>query len=265
MRTARTPSAVLLAAVAAVGLAAPAAVAKGSGSPGASSDVAPGAGGPGAGGPGADQQGGFDPGTGNGTGNGVGRELEGQSSSGGNVSGTEPYSGVEGARGGGFDEQLPGATGDRQDSDLGFGGPREGSRSGSGPAPSIVVRPSVITRGGQLSVTVEGCRDGSTMDSSVFPKTPLRPVNQAGETARGSATIHPDARPGTYTIRVVCNGRPLVRPAAFTVIGGVQGGLGGGTTTGATPTDMAIGGGLMATGVVGGGVFWMRRRTHKRL
>ena len=46
---------------------------------------------------------------------------------------------------------------------------------------------------------------------------------------------------------------------------GVRGGLGGSTSTGATPTDMAIGGGLIAVAVVGGAVFWMRRRAEKRI
>jgi len=51
----------------------------------------------------------------------------------------------------------------------------------------------------------------------------------------------------------------------FTVIGGVRGGLGGSSSTGATPADLAIGGGLVAAALVGGGVFWMRRRSENRL
>jgi LPXTG-motif cell wall-anchored protein len=49
------------------------------------------------------------------------------------------------------------------------------------------------------------------------------------------------------------------------VIGGVRGGLGGSSATGATPTDMAIGGGLVAAAVIGGGVFLMRRRAERRI
>ncbi|MFJ9038926.1 hypothetical protein ACIRF8_20315 [Streptomyces sp. NPDC102406] len=40
-------------------------------------------------------------------------------------------------------------------------------------------------------------------------------------------------------------------------VGGVRG-------TGATPADMAIGGVLVASSLVGGGVFWMRRRAEGR-
>ncbi|MEU0243466.1 hypothetical protein ABZ192_03950 [Streptomyces sp. NPDC006235] len=131
---------------------------------------------------------------------------------------------------------------------------------------NIVALPSVIARGGQLTITVDGCRHGGTATSNAFtmPAT-LSPVSHAkGETARGTATIRNNARPGPYDITVTCNGRSLTKPQAFTVIGGVRGGVGGSSTTGATPTDMAIGGGLVAAAVVGGGVFWMRRRAERR-
>ncbi|MEU6008908.1 hypothetical protein [Streptomyces sp. NPDC047453] len=135
---------------------------------------------------------------------------------------------------------------------------------GPGGVQSIVPSPGVIARGGQLVVTIDGCRNGGTMSSTVFSQSTLRPFDGAGERARGVVTIRDDARPGTYDITVDCNGRRLTRPEAFTVVGGVRGGVGGGTITGATPADMAIGGGLMAAGAVGGGVLWMRRRSDKR-
>ncbi|MBV7694503.1 hypothetical protein [Streptomyces sp. TRM70350] len=136
----------------------------------------------------------------------------------------------------------------------------------AGNTPSnIVALPSVIARGGQMTVTVDGCPRGGTMNSDAFRTATLVPVNGANQTSRGYATIDTNARPGTYDIFVHCSGRRLIRPNAFTVIGGVRGGLGGSTSTGATPTDMAIGGGLVATAVIGGGVFWMRRRSEKRL
>ncbi|MFI9600123.1 hypothetical protein ACIHCX_09625 [Streptomyces sp. NPDC052043] len=122
----------------------------------------------------------------------------------------------------------------------------------------------MIARGGQLVVTIDGCREGGTMSSHVFSQAMLRPYDGAGEHARGVVTIRDDARPGTYDLTVDCDGRRMTQPSAFTVVGAVQGGVGGGTTTGATPTDMAIGGGLMAAGVVGGGVLWMRRRSGRR-
>ncbi|MFJ7335798.1 hypothetical protein ACIQU3_22080 [Streptomyces sp. NPDC101110] len=139
---------------------------------------------------------------------------------------------------------------------------------------NITALPSVIARGGQLTITADGCRNGGTATSNAFSPTQLSPVGGGGKgneggagsgTARGTATINSDARPGSYDITVDCNGRRMTKPQAFTVIGGVRGGIGGSTTTGATPTDMAIGGGLVAAALVGGGVFWMRRRAERRI
>ncbi|WP_369231052.1 hypothetical protein AB5J56_06815 [Streptomyces sp. R21] len=132
---------------------------------------------------------------------------------------------------------------------------------------NIVALPSVIARGGQLTITVDGSSctmAGSTVSSSVFPTTALTHVS--GNTSSAKVTIDSNASPGSYDITAKCGeNRSLTRPAAFTVIGGVRGGLGGSSSTGATPTDMAIGGGLVAAAVVGGGVFWMRRRSEKRI
>ncbi|MEU3859511.1 hypothetical protein AB0F03_19405 [Streptomyces sp. NPDC028722] len=101
------------------------------------------------------------------------------------------------------------------------------------------------------------------MTSRAFGTAPLTSFRD--DTARGVATVDRDARPGRYDITVRCDGRTLTRPAAFTVIGGVQGGIGGSRTSGATPTDMAIGGSLVATALIGGGAFWLRRRHEKRV
>ncbi|MEV7792066.1 hypothetical protein [Streptomyces sp. NPDC087512] len=130
---------------------------------------------------------------------------------------------------------------------------------------NIVALPSVIARGGQMTVTVDGCPQGGTMTSEAFGRVHLTPVRGANETSRGTATIKENARPGSYDITVNCSGRTLTRPAAFTVIGGVRGGLGGSSTSGATPTDIAIGGGLVTAAVAGGGLFWMRRRAERRI
>ncbi|MEV4786901.1 hypothetical protein AB0K53_15855 [Streptomyces tuirus] len=144
---------------------------------------------------------------------------------------------------------------------------------------NITALPSVIAPGGQLTITVDGCRGGGTATSNAFSPTRLSPAGGGGGgkgnegdrggagsgTARGTAVINSNARPGSYDITVDCNGRRMTKPQAFTVIGGVRGGIGGSTTTGATPTDVAIGGGLVAAAVVGGGVFWMRRRAERRI
>ncbi|HET9381236.1 MAG TPA: hypothetical protein VFP69_10445 [Streptomyces sp.] len=131
---------------------------------------------------------------------------------------------------------------------------------------NIVALPSVIARGGQLTVTVDGCRNGGTMTSNAFPRADLTvlPGTQR-DSARGTARINSDARPGSYDITVTCSGRTLTKPAAFTVLGGTSGGLGGSSSTGAAPADMAIGGGLVAAAAVAGGVFWTRRRAEKHI
>ncbi|GKQ39739.1 hypothetical protein [Streptomyces sp. A012304] len=148
---------------------------------------------------------------------------------------------------------------------LGLAAPTAVARDGVNVNPSnIVALPSVIARGGQLTVTVDGCPRGGTMSSDAFPTTTLTPISGAHHTSRGTATVSNNATPGTHSITVRCDGRTLTNPAAFTVIGGVRGGLGGSTSSGATPTDIAIGGGLVAAAVIGGGVFWMRRRAERR-
>lgn len=128
---------------------------------------------------------------------------------------------------------------------------------------NIVVKPSVIARGGQLTVSVDGTSCSlphSTVESKVFPKTRLH-AEPGGDTATATVRVNRDARPGAYDVTARCGeGKTLTRPSAFTVIGGVRGGLGGSSTTGATHTDMAIGGGLVGAALLGGGVFWMRRR-----
>ncbi|NEB77948.1 hypothetical protein G3I40_22410 [Streptomyces sp. SID14478] len=131
---------------------------------------------------------------------------------------------------------------------------------------NIQAMPSVIPRGGQLTVTVDGtkCQSGGTATSDAFGTANFSAV-PGGSTASATATVHDNANPGAHDITVNCQGASLTRPAAFTVIhGGVRGGLGGASETGATPTDMAIGGALVASALIGGGVFWMRRRAESK-
>ncbi|MEU0673536.1 hypothetical protein ABZ330_11655 [Streptomyces sp. NPDC006172] len=129
---------------------------------------------------------------------------------------------------------------------------------------NILALPSVIARGGQLTITVDGCPTGGTMSSSAFRIANLTPFPGVRGSSKGVAAVDINAGPGTHGITVNCNGRTLSNPAAFSVIGGVRGGLGGSTSDGATPTDVAIGGGLVTAAVVGGGLFWMRRRAERR-
>ncbi|MFF2850942.1 hypothetical protein ACFVT5_32100 [Streptomyces sp. NPDC058001] len=132
---------------------------------------------------------------------------------------------------------------------------------------NIVATPNVVPQGGQLAVTVEGggC-DNGTVESPAFQRTRLSGTGRLGNNiATATVTIDRDARAGSHEITADCNGRRLTRPNAFTVVGGVRGGIGGSTETGATRTDMAIGGGLVAAAALGGGVFWMRRRADNRV
>ncbi|MYW63266.1 hypothetical protein GTY65_04105 [Streptomyces sp. SID8379] len=129
---------------------------------------------------------------------------------------------------------------------------------------NLSVSPSVVPRGGQVTVSVDGtkCQSNSTASSDAFGTINLSAV-PGGSQASGTATVHDSANVGAHDVSVSCQGAPLTRPAAFTVIhGGVRGGLGGATETGATTTDMAIGGALVASALIGGGVFWMRRRAE---
>ncbi len=132
---------------------------------------------------------------------------------------------------------------------------------------NIVAMPSVIPRGGQLTVTVDGssCQRGGKVTSRAFADADLHALKNS-TTSSATAVVHRNASPGSYDITAHCGGKTLTRPAAFTVIhGGVRGGFGGSTHSGATTTDMAIGSALVGAAVVGGTVFWMRRRAEKKI
>ncbi|GGN39640.1 hypothetical protein GCM10011578_086480 [Streptomyces fuscichromogenes] len=162
-----------------------------------------------------------------------------------------------------FDNGHGGRGGEGRDDFDGRGDGRFDNFDGRGDgARDIVAQPRSIATGQRLTVTVNNCRSG-VMTSRAFHTTPLFPFG--GDMARGVATIERNASPGPYDLTVRCDGRTLLRPAAFFVLGGVRGGLGGSISTGATPTDMAIGGGMVGAAVLAGCGFWLRRRHEKRI
>ncbi|UUU29077.1 hypothetical protein JIX56_03710 [Streptomyces sp. CA-210063] len=132
---------------------------------------------------------------------------------------------------------------------------------------SVTAAPSSVARGGQLVLTVSGgdacTMTGSTISSNAFPTTNL--TSMGGTTATATVRVNSNASPGSYSVTTHCEGKRKTFNGVFTVIGGVRGGLGGSSSTGATPTDIAIGGGLVTAAVVGGGVFWMRRRSENKI
>ncbi|WP_255945943.1 hypothetical protein [Streptomyces odontomachi] len=130
---------------------------------------------------------------------------------------------------------------------------------------SIVVSPNMTAPGGQITVSVDApeCRStGGTVSSPVFPTTPLQGMPGSNRVS-ASVRVNQNARAGSYSVTVRCDGRSITKQNAFTVIGGVQGGLGG-SSTGTAPTDIAIGGGLVAVALVSGGVVMMRRHSARR-
>ncbi|MFE9899817.1 hypothetical protein [Streptomyces achromogenes] len=208
-------------------------------------------------------------GNGNGNGNGRGGEGNGRGGEGNGRGGEGNGRGGEGNGRGGEGNGRGGEGGGNgrggegfgdRGGDFGHGNGGEGRDDGFGNAHDIFVTPDVLPAGGRLTIIVNGCR-GGTASSDAFGTIRLESFRD--DTARGVAFVDRDARRGRYSVTVRCDGRTLTRRDAFTVLGGVNGGLGGSRTSGATPTDMAIGGGLVATALVGGGAFWLRRRHAK--
>ncbi|MCX4820854.1 hypothetical protein OG883_13240 [Streptomyces sp. NBC_01142] len=123
---------------------------------------------------------------------------------------------------------------------------------------TVRVNPQSVHQGGTLTITVQGCKRGGTVASNAFSQVQLSNNGQNQSTA--SARIHDHTTPGQYNLAVRCNDNSNVATVQFTVLSarGAQGGLGG--SVGPSSTEMAIGGALVATAAVGGGLFVARRR-----
>lgn len=142
---------------------------------------------------------------------------------------------------------------------LALSAPSAAANSGTGTG-NIVVAPAVTTRDEPVTVTVHAasCRSGLA-SSPAFGETPLTPQ---ADGAGGHATpaVARDVAPGSYDITVTCDdGRSVTRTAAFTVINGaVRGGDGPAPSDGASTADLVIGGLMVASALIGGGVLWLR-------
>ncbi|MDI9883394.1 hypothetical protein QMZ92_03000, partial [Streptomyces sp. HNM0645] len=78
--------------------------------------------------------------------------------------------------------------------------------------------------------------------------------------AVATARIFDRATPGQYNLAVRCHDSNRIATRTFIVLSGrgARGGLGG--SQGPSSTEMAVGGGLVATAAVGGAVYLLRRR-----
>ncbi|WP_267241903.1 hypothetical protein [Streptomyces sp. PR69] len=123
---------------------------------------------------------------------------------------------------------------------------------------NIRLNPSSVHQGSTMTIKVDGCGHGGTVTSNAFPKTHLS-VNADGHST-AVARIHNHATPGRYNLAVKCSDNSMVATERFTVLAGrgTSGGLGG--SFGPSSTEMAVGGGLVATAALGGAVFIARRR-----
>ncbi|MGW1496045.1 hypothetical protein OG905_05920 [Streptomyces sp. NBC_00322] len=142
--------------------------------------------------------------------------------------------------------------------DVGQGGQSGRGQGGDGGVQVLSVSPEAVHQGGTLTITVRGCNRGGTVTSNAFPQTNLSQPRNGISTA--SARVNDNAAPGQYNLAVRCNDSQNVATAQFTVLAarGAMGGLGG--SVGPSGTEMAIGGGLVATAAVGGSLFIVRRR-----
>jgi hypothetical protein len=129
----------------------------------------------------------------------------------------------------------------------------------------ITVTPSLSARGDELTILVDAPECGtsdSTVSSPAFPTTQLEDMPDSNRVT-ATVRVHRNAGSGSYDVTARCDGRSLTERDAFTVIGGVEGGVGG-SSVGATGTDIAIGGVLVAAALLGGGVVMMRRHAENR-
>ncbi|MGQ4352339.1 hypothetical protein [Streptomyces drozdowiczii] len=136
-------------------------------------------------------------------------------------------------------------------------GNNNGNGNGRNNGPNnVTVDPERVHQGAAMQVSAEGCGRGGSVSSNAFRTTRL----SAGRVGHARVRIFNDATPGTYNLTVRCDGTDRTAGHRFTVLDsrGAQGGLGG--SMAATPAEMGVGAGLVASAALGGGMYVMRRR-----
>lgn len=120
----------------------------------------------------------------------------------------------------------------------------------------MTVDPERVHQGAAMQVSAEGCGRGGSVSSNAFRTTRL----SAGRVGHARVRIFNDATPGSYNLTVRCDGTDRTAGHRFTVLNsrGAQGGFGG--SMAASPAEMGVGAGLVASAALGGGMYFMRRR-----
>ncbi|MFJ3526614.1 hypothetical protein [Streptomyces sp. NPDC090132] len=138
-------------------------------------------------------------------------------------------------------------------------GNNNGNGNGRNNGPNnVTVDPERVHQGAAMQVSAEGCGRGGSVSSNAFRTTRL----SAGRVGHARVRIFNDATPGSYNLTVRCDGTDRTAGHRFTVLNsrGAQGGLGG--SMAASPADMGVGAGLVASAALGGGMYIMRRRRN---
>ncbi|MCB5180989.1 hypothetical protein [Streptomyces antimicrobicus] len=128
--------------------------------------------------------------------------------------------------------------------------------------PSATVSPTSVAPGSRVSLNVTGCGTKTgRATSTAFGEVSLAPGNLEATNLFGAAIVSRNARIGSHPVTFECGtGGERVTVTLNVVSGSARGGLGG-STTGVSPGQIALGGSLVAA-ALGSGVWYVRRRAH---
>ncbi|MFG2296918.1 hypothetical protein [Streptomyces sp. NPDC048603] len=132
-------------------------------------------------------------------------------------------------------------------------------------APTASMSATTVSPGGRVGLNLQGCgtRTGR-VTSTAFGELQLTPGNLESTTLIGTAQVYRDARSGAHAVVFECGGAGGERVTlTLQVTSGAARGGTGGSISGVSPTEIAIGGSL-AAGALGAGIWLLRRRatTH---